>query len=278
MLKKILKLQIQTVITMNFKNKRVWITGASSGIGENLAYAFASQGAHLILSARNESELERVKNNCHDAASVFIYPIDLENLAGIQNTAKRVLERYGKIDILINNAGISQRSLAKETSLEVDQKIMNINFFGTIALTKAVLPSMITHQLGHIVVITSAVGIIGSPLRSTYAASKHALHGFFDSLRAEIYKDNIQVTIVCPGFVRTNVSVNALTGSGEKQNVMDEATNNGMSPGRLSRKIMRAIQKGKEEVYYGGREVLAIYVKRYFPSIFSRIIRKAKVT
>jgi short-subunit dehydrogenase len=262
-----------------FKNKRIWITGASSGIGEALAYACAQHQANLILSARNEQELNRVAAAATKAgaASVLVQTLDLSDHARIPGIAASVLNKVGKIDILINNGGISQRSLAKETTLDVDQRIMAINYFGTVALTKAVLPAMLTHQLGHIVVITSLTGKFGSPYRSSYAASKHALHGFFDSLRAELYDAHVKVTLICPGFVRTNVSINALTGSGASLGTMDEATDKGMAPEYLARKILRAVEQGKEEAYFGGKEVLGVYVKRLFPAYFSKIIRKAKV-
>lgn len=263
-----------------FKNKRVWVTGASSGIGEALAEAFAEHGAHLILSARNEQELNRVAAKCAKAgaASVIVQALDLAQHDAIPAIVEKILRQVGKVDILLNNGGISQRSLAKDTSLEVDKKLMNVNFFGTVALTKALLPNMLTHQLGHIVTITSLTGKFGTPMRSSYAASKHALHGFFDSLRAELGHTPIQVTLICPGFVRTNVSVNALTGDGSKQNKMDEATDKGMQPERLARKILRAIEQGKEEAYFGGKEVLGVYLKRFFPRYFSRLIKSTKVT
>ena len=263
-----------------FRNKRIWITGASSGIGEALAYSCAGEGAHLILSSRKETELRRVATAAAEkgAASVSVQPLDLADHAGIPEIVGAVLKKTGKVDILINCGGISQRGLALETTLEVDKKIMNINFFGTIALTKALLPSMLTHQLGHIVTITSVTGKFGSPKRSAYAASKHALHGFFDSLRAELGHTPIQVTLVCPGFVRTNVSINALGGDGRPQGTMDEATEKGMSPEEAARRTLRAIRQGKEEVWFGGREVLGVYLKRFFPAYFSKVLRRAKVT
>lgn len=263
-----------------FKNKRVWITGASSGIGEALTLAFAAQGAHLVISARNEQELNRVAAGClhNGAASVMVQVLDLADHASIPGVAARVLKQVGKIDVLLNNGGISQRSLVKDTALEVDKKIMDVNFFGTVALTKAVLPNMLIHQLGHIVTITSLTGKIGTPLRSAYAASKHALHGFFDSLRAELGETPIRVTLVCPGYVRTNVSINALKGDGSQQKTMDEATDKGMLPEVLAQKILRAIEQGREEVYFGGKEVLGVYLKRFFPAYFSRLIKRTKVT
>lgn len=262
-----------------FKNKRVWITGASSGIGEALTYAFAQKQAHLIISSRNEQELNRVAAAAAQAgaASVNVQPLDLAKHDSIPGIVEMVSKKVGKIDILINNGGVSQRSLAIETGLDVDKKIMDINYFGTVALTKAVLPGMLTHQLGHIVTVTSLTGKFGSPYRSSYAAAKHALHGFFDSLRAELSESHIKVTLVCPGFVRTNVSINALTGSGAQLGTMDEATDKGMSPETVAYKILRAIELGREEIYFGGKEVLGVYLKRFFPAYFSKVIRKAKV-
>jgi short-subunit dehydrogenase len=260
-------------------NKRIWITGASSGIGAALAVEFATHGAQLVLSARNETALHEVATTCRTAGAgiVIIQILDLSVQDNIPEIVENVLSKVGKIDILINNGGISQRSLAKDTSLDVDKKIMNVNFFGTVALTKALLPSMLMHQLGHIVTITSLTGKFGSPYRSAYAASKHALHGFFDSLRAELVESSVKITLICPGFVRTNVSVNAITGSGEKLGTMDETTNKGMSPDRLARKIVHAIKNNREEAYFGGKEVLGVYLKRFFPIYFSKIISKATV-
>ena len=183
------------------------------------------------------------------------------------------------IDILVNNGGISQRSLATETHISVDKKIMEVNYIGTIALTKALLPHFIENKKGHFAVTTSMVGLIGTPLRSSYAASKHALHGFFDSLRAEVYDDNIAVTLICPGFVSTNISMNALTGDGTSQQKMDTATANGISPERFAKLMAKAIYSKKEEVYIAGfKEKLGVYVKRWFPRVFSIMIRKLSVT
>lgn len=263
-----------------FYQKRIWITGASSGIGEALAYAFAEHGAQLILSARNEDELRRVamESTKRGAPAVLIQQLDLARHDAIPGIVDIVLKQVGKVDILINCGGISQRSRALDTSLEVEKQLMNVNFFGTVALTKALLPSMLTHQLGHIVTVTSLTGKFGSPMRSAYAASKHALHGYFDSLRAELANTPIQVTLVCPGFVRTKVSIHALTGSGQQQGTMDNATDKGLSPEDAAQRTLRAIQQGKEEIWFGGKEVLGVYLKRFFPAYFSKVLRRAKVT
>ena len=243
-----------------------------------MALALAAQQAHLILSSRNENALQKVANACSaaGAASVLVQALDLERYDALEGIAQTVLQRVGKIDILINNGGISQRSLCWETNLEVDKKIMDINYFGTIALTKAVLPSMLTHQLGHVVVVSSVTGKVGWHQRSAYAASKHALHGFFDSLRMELGNRPVLVTIVCPGYIRTQVSVNALRGDGAMHSSMDTHTERGMPPERAAYRILRAIEAGREEVWFGGREVIGIYLKRFFPKYFSRIGKKSK--
>jgi dehydrogenase/reductase SDR family member 7B len=261
---------------MNFKNKKVWITGASSGIGEALALAFANEGAYLILSARNEVELKRVKMNCIGAEHIDIVLLDIGNHEEIFKIAKETIAKVGNIDVLINNAGISQRSLAKDTDFQVDTHIINVDLLGTIAMTKAVLPAMLAQKSGHIVTITSLMGKFGAPLRSSYAAAKHGLHGFFDTLRAEVFDDNIKVLMVCPGFVHTNISINAVVADGSKQGTMDEATSKGLDPSVVATKIIKAMRREKEEIYLGGREVMGVYMKRFFPRILSRIVRKAK--
>ncbi|MDQ3047034.1 MAG: SDR family oxidoreductase [Bacteroidota bacterium] len=261
----------------SFKNKVVWITGASSGIGEALAHAFALQGAKLILSARREEELQRVKTAIKlPEADVLLLPLDLGDTANIDKLTQKAISTFGRIDLLINNGGISQRSLVKNTSPEIDRKLMEVNFFGTVAITKSVLPSMIKSQSGHIVVISSIAGKFGFYLRSSYAASKHALHGFFESLRMEIHSDNVKVLIVCPGKIKTNISLNALTGDGNTHKRMDASTEKGMSAEECANKILLAISKNKEEVFIGGKELNAVWVKRFFPAFFSRMIRKQK--
>ena len=263
------------------KDKVVWLTGASSGIGEAMAYAFASKGARLILSSRRASELERVKSNCPEETqeNIKTLTVDLADANSLESKAKEAESFFGQIDILINNGGISQRDRIIHTDIEVDRRIMEINYFGSIALSKFVLPGMVNRKQGHHVVITSATGIISTPLRSSYAASKHALHGFYDSLRAEHYDDNIKVTIILPGYVKTNISINALMGDGTQQNLMDNAQDNGLSPEYVANRIIRSIEKDKLEVYIGGlKEVAGIYLKRFLPSLFARVVRKTNVT
>lgn len=266
---------------MYYKDKTIWITGASSGIGKALALALSKQKARLILSSRNVGKLHEIKAACLEHTDiVHVQPLDLEQYHLIPNITKHVLKKFPKVDILINNAGISQRSLAMETSLAIDKKIMDINYMGTIALSKSVLPSMLKHDLGHIVSITSLVGKFGSPLRSSYSASKHALHGFFDSLRAELEKEgkDVQITLICPGFIKTRISYNALTGDGSPQDSMDEATSNGLTAEAFAKKSLKIIRKQKQEAYIGKKETFAVYIKRFFPKLFAKMISKTKVT
>lgn len=264
---------------MNVTDRVIWITGASSGIGKAMAEAYSSKGAKLILSSRNTEELEQVKSSCKHPEMIKVLYLDLADSSGFDKSVEKAISFFGIIDMLINNAGISQRSLAFDTSLEVDRKIFEVNYFGTVALTKALIPHFIQNGGGQFVVITSVVGKVATPLRSSYSASKHALHGFFDSLRAEMYKEKILVTLICPGFVNTNVSINALTGKGEIQGTKDEATAKGLSPQYFAKKAIKSIENKRQEVVIGGvLEVLAVYVKRFFPLLLSKMIRKANVT
>lgn len=264
---------------MNFSKKVVWITGASSGIGEALAYAFAKEGAILILSARREKELNRVRVTClKDAEDCFILPLDLMESEKMEELAKDVIARTKRIDILVNNGGISQRSLTRETPLLVDRKIMEVNYFGTVALTKAVLPYMIAQKDGHIVNISSMVGKFGFELRSAYAASKHALHGFFDSLLIEETKrnSNIRVTMVCPGRINTNISFSALSKTGQPEGVLDNWQANGLSADKCAATILNGIVKNKRDIYIGFKENLLRRIRFLVPSLFFKIATNVK--
>ncbi|MDJ0509293.1 MAG: SDR family oxidoreductase [Crocosphaera sp.] len=256
------------------KNQIIWLTGASSGIGEALAYQLAANGAKLILSARREKELQRVAAYCNSEyqADVKILCLDLTQSETLANKANQALNYYGKIDILIHGSGITQRATVIETQLNVERKIFEINFFGAITLSKFILPQWQKQQSGHLVIISSLVGKFGTPLRSSYAASKHALHGYFDSLRAEVWRDNIKVTLICPGYVNTPISLNALTGTGKKLNQMSQNQAQGISPEKCAKEIIQAIKKNKQEVYIGRLEILAIYLKRFFPTIFAKLV------
>lgn len=259
--------------------KTVWITGASSGIGEALAYEYAAKGMQVILSARSEAKLKEVATKCEaNGANAIIAPFDLENSAELKKTVNEVLKKVSKIDILVNNGGISQRSFAVETPVEVDRKIMETNFFGSVILTKELLPALIAEGGGKIVVISSVVGKFGFPMRTAYSASKHALQGFFEALRAELFDKNIQVTIVSPGRIYTNISINAVNNEGEKHGVMDPGQAKGMAADVCAKKIISAVERGRKELWVGGKEVIMIYIRKYLPILFHSLARKVKPT
>jgi short-subunit dehydrogenase len=265
--------------TMNFQNKTIWITGASSGIGQALAYEWAKFGSRIILSGRNTKSLEKVKASCEKlGAECIVVQLDLTVDKTIQKAISIVKEKYNKVDILINNGGISQRSMAIETPLEVDRTIMETNFFGAVNLTKRVLPIMVENGGGHIVVISSVVGKFGFPLRTAYSASKHALQGYFDSLRAEMTPDNINITMVSPGRIQTNISVNAIDKDGEKHGVMDPGQAQGMPVEKCAKKIVKAVSRNKKDILIGNKELLMVYIRKYIPGLYYKMASKVKPT
>jgi short-subunit dehydrogenase len=258
-------------------DKVVWITGASSGIGEALTYELNRQGYKIIISSRKIKDLQQVKARSPKADLISMLPLDLMDSDKMPEKLTEAMSFHGSIDLLINNAGISQRSLIMETDLEVYKKLMDVNYMGTIALTKTILPYFVSRKKGHFVTITSLMGKFGTPYRSGYCGAKHALHGFFDVLRMEHEDDNIKVTLVCPGFVNTNVAINALTADGSPQIDNDTATKNGLSPQVFAKKMIKAIEKGKFEVNIGRKEVMGIYVKRFFPKLLHKLVLRNSV-
>ena len=260
---------------MEFKDKVIWITGASSGIGEALALAFAKKGARLILSARREQELQRVaKQTALPELDLMILPLDLADTRMASAWAAQVMNKFGRIDLLINNGGFSQRSAATATDEQVERQLMEVNYFSAVALSKAVLPYMLRQKSGHLVVLSSIAGKFGFYLRSSYSAAKHALHGYFESLRLETEKQGIKTLIVCPGKIKTEISLHAKQGDGASHNKMDESHVNAMSAEECAMQIIRAIEQEKQEVLIGGKELMAVSLKRFFPRLFARIIRK----
>ncbi len=256
-------------------HKVIWITGASSGIGEALVYECAKHGAKIILSARRVEELNRVANRAKLTEGNFlIMPFDLSDTSKANEYAELIIKKFGAIDLLINNGGQSQRAEAMNTSAETERKLFEINYFSAVNLSKAVLPSMLKNGKGKIVVVSSIAGKLGFYLRSTYSAAKHALYGYFDSLRLEIETKGLSVLIVSPGKIKTNVSLNAEAGTGSSHSKMDESHENAMSPGECAKRIIAGILNNKEELFVGGKELLIVKIKRFFPKLFGRIIRK----
>ena len=253
------------------RNKVVWITGASSGIGEALAIVLARQGTKLVLSARRSAELERVAQACAPAETL-LRPLDLAALPHPEREVAAVTERFGRIDVLVNNGGISQRSLATETPLTVDRLVMEVDYFGQIALTKAALPQMVARSDGHIVAISSVTGRVGIPLRSAYAAAKHALHGFFDTLRVELAATGVAVTLVCPPNVRTSISLNAVTASGAPHGKMDDLQQRGMTAEVFARHVLSALRKRPAEVHVGAMVRTLLLLQRLLPGVLRRLL------
>ena len=257
------------------KDKIIWITGASSGIGEALAYACLDEQSTIIISARREDELKRVAQYPNKGnKTIFILPLDLEHTEDVQQKVDMIVKRYGRIDILINNGGIGHRTKAINTPTEIDRKVMEVNFFGTINLTKAVARQMQKQKSGKIVVVTSIMGKYGLPLYATYAASKHALYGYFESLRQELYKDNVKVLIVSPGFINTDVSTKLLKEDGSAYGIKSESQDKGMSAADCARGILKAINSNRNHRYVGKYEIFSVYVKQFFPRLFYRLMRK----
>jgi dehydrogenase/reductase SDR family member 7B len=263
----------------NYKGKTIWITGAASGIGKALALEFASRGATIILSDRDLKNLDDVTVSCKSAGGVPVAaPFDLEKPEEIKSAVAKVLQEYPKIDMLFSNGGISQRSYAVDTPVEIDRKIMEVNFFGALVLTKELLPSLISGGGGKIAITSSAVGKFGFPLRTAYSASKHALQGYFEALRAELHDKNVKVTIVSPGRVYTNISVNAIDQKGNKYGRMDDGQAGGIPADKCARKIIRAVEKNRNELWVGGPVILMIYIRLYLPFLFYRLAPRIKPT
>jgi short-subunit dehydrogenase len=262
-----------------FDGKTIWITGASSGIGKALALELAGYKTHLILSSRKVEELEKVAAECRKSGcKCSVYPIDLVDPVNVTATADKVLSETGNVDILFNNGGISQRSYLIDTAMEVDRKIMEIDYFSGVILTKKVLPGMVSKGYGHIIAISSITGIFGFPLRSGYAAAKHALHGFYETLWAELHDKGINVSVVRPGRIRTNVSVEAVTGDGKPYGIMDHGQNSGISAEACAHKILKGVHRKKIMITIVGKEWLMIFFKKFTPFVFYRLVSKVQPT
>ena len=265
---------------IDFHNKVVWITGASSGIGEASAYRFAQTGATLILTARQAEQLEQVAKKCKQlgAPKAKALPFDLSQPDQLERLASEAWEQFGRIDIFFSNAGISQRGTTVETDLSVIRRVMDLDYYAPVILTKALLPRMIAQGGGQLAVTTSIAGRFGFPMRCAYSSAKHALYGFFETIQAENYKDNIHVTIVCPGRVQTNISLHALESDGREHGQMDAGQAGGITSQQAAEKIVRAIYRRRLEVMVGGKELLMVHIKRFFPTLCATLARKIKAT
>ena len=258
--------------------QRVWITGASSGIGAACALRYAAEGAGLVLTASSAQRLEGVAERCRRAGAgkVVVLACDLRRAEALEELSDQAWEALGGLDIVLLNAGISQRTNVEDTSMEMVREIMEINYFAPVALAKALLPRMVERGGGKIAVTTSIAGRFGFPLRSGYSSSKFALYGFFETLQAEYYDKGIRVTMVCPGRVKTDISLRALDKGGKPHGTMDPGQDGGMDADTAARIILRAIRKGRPEVLVGRKELLMVWIKRFFPGLCARLARKIK--
>jgi len=266
---------IISISMISFKNKVVWITGASSGIGEALAEEFAMEGARVIISSHEPEELERVQRKLAPV-SKEVHPVvfNLGNPGEVEAAAAKVLKEFGGVDVLMNNGGISQRSLVAETPLEIDRRLMEIDYFAGVILSKAVLPGMIERGEGYFGVTSTIAGKFGFPMRSAYSAAKHALFGFYESLLAENHRFGIRVTMFSPGRVQTNISLNAVDKEGKARGVMDPGQAKGISPEACARKMVRSMKKGRRDVLIGGSELLMVYIYKYVRKLYYRMARR----
>jgi short-subunit dehydrogenase len=256
-----------------FSGKVAWITGASTGIGAALAITLSDMGALLIISARNKENLEQVKASCANPNLVKVLAADMACTDMLTHVAEQAWQINNGIDYVFLNAGFAVRDRIINTELDLIKKVMEVNFISSVVLTKTLLPLMKTRGRGHFVVTSSLSGKYGIPQLGAYSASKHALHGFFESLRAEQELENIKVTLVVPGLVKTNISVNALKGDGTAYGKMQESLSRGISPEACARGIIQAVAHGKMEVLIGGSEIYSVWVKRFFPDLFTYLIR-----
>lgn len=260
-----------------FDGETTWITGASSGIGRALALQMAGEGGRLLLSGRREQALAEVATACGEGCAVL--PFDLAESDAFGEVVAQAHELVGPIDRIVHSGGVSQRSIAAETDLAVDRRLMEVDHFGTVALTKELLPHFLERGNGHVVVVSSVLGLIHAPLRSGYAAAKHALHGYFGSLRAELHGTGIDISIICPGYVHTDISRNALTADGSPQGTMDRATRGGLDADECARKMASAIVARREEVVIAGaKENFAVLLHRLWPGLFRYLVRRVAST
>ena len=262
----------------SLNGKVVWITGASSGIGKAVAQECASQGAQVVLTARRFEELENVRLSLANPDQHLSVIADITDETQVEKAYAKVLENKGRIDWLINNAGLSQRALITETTMQTERTIMEVDYFSQVFLTKTVLPTFLKQKSGRVVFVSSIAGLLGTQYRASYSAAKAAIHMWANSLRAEVAEDGVNVSVVFPGFVKTNVSFNALNGEGKPQGHQDEAIENGLEPDLFAQTTVSALLAGEEYIVVGGaKEKLGVWVSRLSPSTLYKMIRKMKV-
>ena len=252
--------------------KRIWIVGASSGIGEGLVRVLADSDAKLVISARSEASLLELKS-VYPSVSIEVLALDVENYATLGDKTEQAWSVFEGLDYVFLNAGMAVRDLVSETNIQVERKIMDINFWGPVAITKALLSNRSPGRQLHLVLTSSLSGKYGVPKLAGYAASKHAIQGYFDSLRAETYGSGLFIHIVIPGFIRTNITVAGLRGDGRISGKMQGALADGMDAQVCARGILRGIERGQEEFVVGGSERFTVLLNRLLPNLMKKMIR-----
>ncbi len=262
----------------DLSGKVVWITGASSGLGKALAKECALQGAQVVLTARRLEELEKVRVSLLNPDQHISVCADITDESQVRRAYEQVLQQKGRIDWLINNAGLSQRALIAETAMLTERAIMEVDYFSQVFLTKTVLPAFLKQKSGRIAFVSSVAGLLGTQYRASYSAAKAAIHMWANSLRAEVADQGVDVSVIFPGFVKTNVSFNALNGEGQAQGHQDEAIENGLEADEFAQIAVKALLAGEEYIVVGGRkEKLGVLVSRLSPQTLYKMIRKARV-
>jgi short-subunit dehydrogenase len=262
----------------NIAGKVIWITGASSGIGRAVALEAAALGARIVLSGRHTETLDEVSRKCEargaQAAAVLCF--DLENAAAREEACNAAPDLLGPIDVLVLNAGISQRSSFLETKAEVFDRVMSLDFAAQVDLVRRCLPAMVERGCGCLIAISSFIGLAGMPLRPAYSSAKHALAGLFQNLRSELADSGVRVVTVYPGYVRTGVGRNALAGGGEPMAVEDPRIATGVDPEPVARRILRGVVGGRVELNVGFRleHRLGLFLSRYAPMTWARLSAK----
>jgi short-subunit dehydrogenase len=257
-----------------FEGKVFLVTGASSGIGRAIAELLVARGARVVAMARTADQLESLRQAVKTPGHLAPFPGDVTDEHACRGAVEAAVERFGKLDGLIHSAGISMRGLVAETKLEVYRRLMEVNYYSSIALIQAALPAVQATK-GHLVVISSVVGKLSTPYRSGYAASKHAVQALLDALRVEQTDAGVHVLAVCPGFVKTNISYSALTASGEAHNQMDKDTAGGLEAEDVAVQVLEAIEQRMREIFPAQRlEKLALFLKRYSPAMLDKVLLK----
>ncbi|HEY6881613.1 MAG TPA: SDR family oxidoreductase [Polyangiales bacterium] len=261
----------------DFQGKVVWITGASSGIGEALAYELAKAGARLLLSARRRDRLDAVRARCTDAPLHRVLPFDITDVDSHAAYVARALDELGHVDMLINNAGVSQRALVKETALSVDRRLFEVDYFGPVSLIKSVLPHMLARGQGAIVAVSSVAGLVSTPYRSSYAGAKAALIAFHDALRAETFASGIEVSVICPGFVATEIAQAALVGDGSASAGRHAIREGALSAAECARRAVVGLRRGEPLIVVAGREKALWWLARVSPGLAAKVVRRVSV-